>query len=68
MIIIILQSQCDRWIKEITICTKQRSISRNVQMMNEYLQKSNPRKFNHEVLDLLGEIIIMHSRAELYSF
>lgn len=36
-------------------------------MVNEYLRKPNPEKFDPKELDIrLGEITIMHSRAELY--
>jgi len=53
--------------KIITVFTKQRNISKNVQMINEYLRKSNPERIDPKELDLLlGEITIMHSRAELY--
>lgn len=53
--------------KIITVFTKQRSISKNVQIINEYLRKPNPERIDPKELDLLlGEITIMHSRAELY--
>lgn len=49
------------------VFTKQRCISKNVQMINEYLRKPNPERIDPKELDLLlGEITIMHSRAELY--
>lgn len=36
-------------------------------MVNEYLRKPNPERFDPKELDLhLGEITIMHARAELY--
>jgi len=36
-------------------------------MINEYLRKPNPERLDPKELDLvLGEITIMHSRAELY--
>lgn len=46
---------------------KLRSISKNVQAINDYIRKPNPEKIDPKGLDLLlGEITIMHSRAELY--
>ena len=36
-------------------------------MINEYLRKPSPERLDPKELDLLlGEITIMHSRAELY--
>jgi len=36
-------------------------------MINEYLRKPSPERIDPKELDLLlGEITIMHSRAELY--
>ncbi|XP_012538440.1 conserved oligomeric Golgi complex subunit 4 isoform X1 [Monomorium pharaonis] len=68
MTISILQKECDRQVKKIvTVFTKHRSISKNVQMINEYLRKPSPERLDPKELDLLlGEITIMHSRAELY--
>lgn len=68
MTISILQKECDRQVKKIvTVFTKHRNISKNVQMINEYLRKPSPERIDPKELDLLlGEITIMHSRAELY--
>ncbi|XP_071650281.1 conserved oligomeric Golgi complex subunit 4 [Temnothorax longispinosus] len=68
MTISILQKECDRQVKKIvTVFTKHRCISKNVQMINEYLRKPSPERLDPKELDLLlGEITIMHSRAELY--
>lgn len=53
--------------KIVAVFTKHRCISKNVQMINEYLRKPNPERLDPKELDLLlGEITIMHSRAELY--
>lgn len=53
--------------KIITVFMKVRSISKNVQVINDYLRKPNPEKIDPKGLDLLlGEITIMHSRAKLY--
>lgn len=53
--------------KIVAVFTKHRSISKNVQMINEYLRKPSPERLDPKELDLLlGEITIMHSRAELY--
>lgn len=46
---------------------KHRSISKKVQMINDYVRKPNSERTDPKELDLLlGEITIMHSRAELY--
>lgn len=46
---------------------KHRSISKKVQMINDYARKPNSERTDPKELDLLlGEITIMHSRAELY--
>ncbi|XP_011688923.1 PREDICTED: conserved oligomeric Golgi complex subunit 4 [Wasmannia auropunctata] len=68
MTISILQKECDRQVKKIvTVFTKHRCISKNVQMINEYLRKPSSERIDPKELDLLlGEITIMHSRAELY--
>lgn len=53
--------------KIITVFTKYRCISKNIQMVNEYLRKPNSERLDPKELDIrLGEITIMHSRAELY--
>lgn len=53
--------------KIITVFTKLRCISKNVQTINDYLRKPSPERIDPKELDLLlGEITIMHSRAELY--
>lgn len=46
---------------------KHRSVSKKVQMINDYARKPNSERTDPKELDLLlGEITIMHSRAELY--
>lgn len=46
---------------------KHRSIVKKVQMINDYLRKQGGEKADPKELDLLlGEITIMHARAELY--
>lgn len=46
---------------------KHRYISKKVQIVNEHVRKPNSEKANPKDFDLLlGEITIMHSRAELY--
>lgn len=46
---------------------KHRSIPKKVQMINDYARKPNSERTDPKELDLLlGEITIMHSRAELY--
>lgn len=46
---------------------KHRSVSKKVQMINDYVRKPNSERTDPKELDLLlGEITIMHSRAELY--
>lgn len=53
--------------KIITVFTKQRNITKNVQVINDYLRKPSSERLDPKELDLLlGEITIMHSRAELY--
>ncbi|KAI4494357.1 hypothetical protein M0802_009040 [Mischocyttarus mexicanus] len=68
MTVSILQKECDRQVKKIVAeFMKQRSISKKVQMINEYVRKPNSERIDPKELDLLlGEITIMHSRAELY--
>lgn len=67
--ITILQKECDRQIKKIIAeFMKQRSISKKVQTINDYLRKQQGgEKADPKELDLLlGEITIMHARSELY--
>lgn len=46
---------------------KHRYISKKVQIVNEHVRKSNSERADPKDFDLLlGEITIMHSRAELY--
>lgn len=46
---------------------KHRTISRKVQLINDYLRKQGTEKLDPKDLDLLlKEITIMHERAELY--
>lgn len=46
---------------------KHRGISKRVQMVNDYLRKPSAERADPKEFDLLlGEITIMHSRAELY--
>lgn len=46
---------------------KHRNISKKIQMINDYVRKPNSERTDPKELDLLlGEITIMHSRAELY--
>ena len=47
---------------------KHRGISRKVQVINETLRKQTAEKLDPKDFDLLlGEITIMHARAELYT-
>ncbi|XP_024946746.1 conserved oligomeric Golgi complex subunit 4 isoform X2 [Cephus cinctus] len=66
--IMVLQKECDRQIKKIILeFMRHRNISAKIQMMNEYLRKQSTEKADPKDLDLLlGEITIMHARAELY--
>ncbi|PBC28179.1 Conserved oligomeric Golgi complex subunit [Apis cerana cerana] len=68
MTISILQKECDRQVKKIIAeFMKHRYISKKVQIVNEHVRKPNSEKANPKDFDLLlGEITIMHSRAELY--
>ncbi|XP_076657379.1 conserved oligomeric Golgi complex subunit 4 isoform X2 [Halictus rubicundus] len=68
MTISILQKECDRQVKKIiTEFTKHRCISKKLQMINDHLRKSNSERADPKEFDLLlGEMIIMHSRADLY--
>ncbi|XP_046820108.1 conserved oligomeric Golgi complex subunit 4 [Vespa crabro] len=68
MTVSILQKECDRQVKKIVAeFMKHRSISKKVQMINDYVRKPNSERTDPKELDLLlGEITIMHSRAELY--
>lgn len=46
---------------------KHRSISKKVQIVNDHVRKPSSEKADPKEFDLLlGEITIMHSRAELY--
>lgn len=46
---------------------KHRCISKKVQMVNDHLRKPSSERADPKQFDLLlGEITIMHSRAELY--
>lgn len=46
---------------------KHRYISKKVQIVNEHVRKPNSERADPKDFDLLlGEITIMHSRAELY--
>lgn len=46
---------------------KHRSISKKVQIVNDYVRKPSSERADPKEFDLLlGEITIMHSRAELY--
>lgn len=78
----ILQRECDREVKRlINEFHKQRQISRRMQKINDYNKStgqtslghfrkpsgSSTEKFNPKDIDgLLGEITIIHARAELY--
>ncbi|XP_076762206.1 conserved oligomeric Golgi complex subunit 4 [Xylocopa sonorina] len=68
MTLSILQKECDRQVKKIIAeFTKHRCISKKVQIVNDYLRKSSTERADPKEFDLLlGEITIMHSRAELY--
>lgn len=68
MTISILQKECDRQVKKIIAeFMKHRYISKKVQIVNEHVRKPNSERANPKDFDLLlGEITIMHSRAELY--
>ncbi|XP_035731980.1 conserved oligomeric Golgi complex subunit 4-like [Vespa mandarinia] len=68
MTVSILQKECDRQVKKIVVeFMKHRNISKKVQMINDYVRKPNSERTDPKELDLLlGEITIMHSRAELY--
>lgn len=46
---------------------KHRCISKKIQMVNDHLRKPSSERVDPKEFDLLlGEITIMHSRAELY--
>lgn len=46
---------------------KHRSISKKVQIVNDHVRKPSSERADPKEFDLLlGEITIMHSRAELY--
>lgn len=46
---------------------KHRNVSKKVQTINDLLRKQSTEKIDPKDIDLLlGEITIMHSRAELY--
>ncbi|KAL0116601.1 hypothetical protein PUN28_009914 [Cardiocondyla obscurior] len=68
MTISILQKECDRRFKKIvTVFMKQRCISKNVQIVNDYLRKPNSEKLDPKELDLLlEEITMIHAFAQLY--
>jgi hypothetical protein len=68
-----LQRECDRQSKRILAeFSKHRHLEKIVQQVNEYVRSSNVYnkpvdKLDPKELDLLlGELTIMHSRAELY--
>lgn len=53
--------------KIITEFMKHRSISKKVQIVNDHVRKPSSERADPKEFDLLlGEITIMHSRAELY--
>ncbi|XP_046411279.1 conserved oligomeric Golgi complex subunit 4 [Neodiprion fabricii] len=66
--VVILQKECDRQIKKIVReFMVHRNVSKKVHAINELLRKQSADKIDPKDLDLLlGEITIMHSRAELY--
>lgn len=67
MTICILQKECDRQVKKIiTEFTKHRCISKKLHMINDHRKSSSERADPKEFDLLLGEMIIMHSRADLY--
>ena len=58
---------CRQIKKIITEFMKHRNIVKKVQAINDYLKKQGGEKADPKELDLLlGEITIMHARAELY--
>lgn len=68
-----LQRECDRQSKRILAeFSKHRNLEKIVQQVNEYVRSSNSYSKPTDKLDpkkldlLLGELTIMHSRAELY--
>jgi hypothetical protein len=68
-----LQRECDRQSKRIVAeFSKYRHLEKIVQQVNEYMRSSNVFSKQTDKLDpkeldlLLGELTIMHSRAELY--
>jgi COG4 transport protein. len=68
-----LQRECDRQSKRIVAeFSKCRHLEKIVQQVNEYMRSSNVYSKQTDKLDpkeldlLLGELTIMHSRAELY--
>ena len=68
-----LQRECDRQSKRIVAeFSKYRHLEKIVQQVNEYMRSSNVYSKQTDKLDpkeldlLLGELTIMHSRAELY--
>ncbi|XP_012285348.1 conserved oligomeric Golgi complex subunit 4 isoform X2 [Orussus abietinus] len=68
MTVTMLQKECDRQIKKIvTEFMKHRNMSKRMQSINDYLRRQTPDKIDPKDLDLLlGELTVMHSRAELY--
>ncbi|KAJ8681166.1 hypothetical protein QAD02_016953 [Eretmocerus hayati] len=64
----ILQAECDSQVKKITSeFMKHRAIGRKTQLVNDQLKKQSSEKVSPKDLDLLlGELTIMHARAELY--
>jgi hypothetical protein len=68
-----LQRECDRQSKRILAeFSKYRNLEKIVQQVNEHVRSSNSYSKPTDKLDpkkldlLLGELTIMHSRAELY--
>ncbi|KAG7204148.1 hypothetical protein KM043_001990 [Ampulex compressa] len=68
MTVSILQKECDRQVKKIIVeFMNHRSISKKIQTINDYLRKPSSERADPKEFDLLlGEITVMHSRAELY--
>ncbi|KAF7990028.1 hypothetical protein HCN44_008702 [Aphidius gifuensis] len=64
----ILQNECDKQVKKIyQEFVLARSISKRIQNINDYGRKQGVEKVDPKTLDLLlGELTLMHSRAELY--
>lgn len=64
----ILQNECDKQVKKIhQEFVLARAISKRIQNINDYGRKQGVEKVDPKTLDLLlGELTLMHSRAELY--